>query len=149
MPGIKIKAIRDQRGIKSVIQEGLSEEVASERRLKVEEVRVSAMPGERAFQAGSTVSAKDWREELAWVGGSKNSKEVGELGYKEWWVERTDDGETEAQRRGKTSPEGSEVSATDVEKGPCIPCTPTVHLADFGYSLTISPPPSPFLMWSA
>ena len=59
MPGIKIKAIRDQRGIKSVIQEGLSEEVASERRLKVEEVRVSAMPGERAFQVEGTWG---WRE---------------------------------------------------------------------------------------
>ena len=88
-----------------MIQEGLSEEVASERRLKVEEVQVSAMPGERAFQAGSTASAKDWREELAWVGGSKNSKEVGELKYREWWVERTDDGETEAEK-GKDQPRG-------------------------------------------
>ena len=132
-----------------MIQEGFSEEVASERQLKMAEVRVSAMPEERAFRAESTASAKEWREELAWVGGSKNSREVGELEYREWRVERIDDGETEAQRRGKTSPGGLQVSATDVEKGPCIPCTPTVRLADCGYSLTISPPPSPFLMWSA
>ena len=66
-----------------MIQEGLSEEVASERRLKIEEVRVSAMPRERAFLAESTACAKDLGEELAWVGGSKNSKEVGELEHRE------------------------------------------------------------------
>lgn len=65
-----------------MIQEGLPEEVASERRLKMEEGRVLAMPGERAFLAESTARAKDPGEELTWVGGSKNSKEVGELEHR-------------------------------------------------------------------
>lgn len=50
----------------------------------MEEVWVSAMPGERAFLAEGTAHAKEPGEELAWVGGSKNSKEVGELEHREW-----------------------------------------------------------------
>lgn len=39
--------------MEGVIQEGLPEEVTSEWRLEVEEERVTAMSGERAFQVGA------------------------------------------------------------------------------------------------
>ena len=49
-----------------MILEGFPEEVTSEKQLKVEEERVLEKPGDRAFQAESTASAKAQRKALAW-----------------------------------------------------------------------------------
>lgn len=134
-----------------MIQKASPEKVASGEATEDGGGAVSAMPaGERAFRAESTASAREWEGRTCWVGGSENSREAfAELEYREWRVERTDDGETEAQRRGKTSPELTGISDRCGEG--TFKCSLHTYCAPGRLRILTHHQPSTisFLMWSA